>query len=323
MTETVKGLAETAPSLSEPVKGLTKAEFILWKEAYVSRLNEALAQAMKIPEDESSPEVGNLFSAMNHTVKSGGKRLRGLMVLAACEAVGGQEEWALPGALAVEMAHAYSLIHDDLPALDNDDLRRGQPTCHLVYGEAVAILAGDALQALAFETLASASVSGSGDWPERIVRALNILAKAIGPLGMVGGQTMDLAFEGASPSLDQIFNMERKKTGYLMGCCLGLGATLGGATESLAQELESRGRGLGLAFQMIDDQLNVIGDPKLMGKNVGTDAKKAKATAASRISPEQTTNEVLFFINQAIETFRSLNSPKLEWLARYIYGRSS
>ncbi|MDR2302306.1 MAG: polyprenyl synthetase family protein [Deltaproteobacteria bacterium] len=301
----------------------TRAELSKWREGWVKRLNGELSRAMKNPMEGEPPEVGNLLSAMNHTIEGGGKRLRALLVLAAAEAVGGQEDWALPGALAVEMIHAYSLIHDDLPALDNDDLRRGRPTCHLVYGEAVAILAGDALQSLAFETLASADLAKLADGPERLTKALFILAKAIGPLGMVGGQAMDLAFEGQSPSLTQIMTMESKKTGFLMGSCLALGAALGGAKEGTVKAFEESGRLAGLAFQISDDQLNVTGDPKLMGKNVGTDAKKDKASVTTLISQKDATEKVSFLLNQALDGLKPFGSPKLEWLIGSIFGRSS
>ncbi|MDR2386743.1 MAG: polyprenyl synthetase family protein [Deltaproteobacteria bacterium] len=302
---------------------MEQSELAAWREGWVKRLNEELSEAIKKPMADEPPEVGQLLSAMNYTLESGGKRLRALLVLAAAEAVGGQEQWALPGALAVEMIHAYSLIHDDLPALDNDDLRRGRPTCHLVYGEALAILAGDALQALAFETLASALLGDLAEPTSRVSQALLILAKAIGPLGMVGGQAMDLAFEGARPELTQIITMESKKTGFLMGSCLALGATLGGADQKTISAFESSGRLAGLAFQISDDQLNVTGDAQLMGKNVGTDAQKAKASVTTLISQEQASEQVSLYIKRAMSGLRPFNSPKLEWLIGSIFGRSS
>jgi geranylgeranyl pyrophosphate synthase len=302
---------------------MTADELELWRRNWITRLNLELSEAITGPGKNEPPEVVNLLAAMNYTLQSGGKRLRALLAIAAAEAVGGREEWALPGALAIEMIHAYSLIHDDLPALDNDDLRRGQPTCHLAYGEATAILAGDALQSLAFETLAAAPLEGVADAPQRIGLAILILAQAIGPRGMAGGQAMDLAFEAGAPNFDQVLTMEEKKTGALIGASLAVGAALGGADIMTLTKLAEVGRLTGLAFQITDDLLNVSGDPKLMGKNIGTDAQKSKASAAALLSPSEANEKVQSLIDKALPQIKNLGSQKLEWLISSIIGRSN
>ncbi|MDR0620701.1 MAG: polyprenyl synthetase family protein [Deltaproteobacteria bacterium] len=300
---------------------ISEARLLEWRARWITAVNQALSEAFSRQAEGQPPEVANLLTAMNYTVESGGKRLRALLTLAAAEAVGGREELGLPGALAVEMIHAYSLIHDDLPALDNDELRRGKPTCHLAYGEATAILAGDALQSLAFETLAS-GVNGRDEAAQRL-RAINVLSRAIGPVGMVGGQAMDLAFEGASPAKAQVLEMEGKKTGHLIGACLAVGATLGGAEPNTVDKLREIGQLAGLAFQITDDLLNVNGDPKLMGKNVGTDAQKAKATITAVLSQAEATDMVKSLVGQALPHIYGIGSEKLAWLIGSIVGRTS
>lgn len=307
---------------------MSEGQLQRWRNGWVRRLNLALARAISASaisgKDKKEPsEVTNLLSAMNYTIESGGKRLRALFALAASGAVGGQERWALPAALAIEMIHAYSLIHDDLPALDNDDLRRGRPTCHLAYGEATAILAGDALQSLAFEILASSAISGLDNAHERICQATLILARSIGPLGMAGGQAMDLAFEGSTPALDQVMIMEEKKSGYLIGASLAIGATMGGADRKTVARLESSGRQAGLAFQIMDDLLNLTGDPIKMGKNVGTDTQMAKASVPAVIGQADALSQAEALIDNALAKINNLGSKKLEWLLSSTINRSS
>jgi geranylgeranyl pyrophosphate synthase len=295
---------------------------LAWRDRWVAKINEGLSRAITQGPGTVPGPVARLTQAMNYTIESGGKRLRALLALAAAGAVGGRESWALPGALAVEMIHAYSLIHDDLPALDDDDLRRGKPSCHLAFGEAAAILAGDALQSMAFQTLASAPLK-VGRASERIRGAMVILSQATGLLGMVGGQQMDLEFEGGSPALSEILDMEERKTGYLIGACLAIGATLGGATPETVAKFQDVGRLVGLAFQITDDLLNVTGNPELMGKNVGTDAKKSKASVAAALSHDKANEMANALIGEALPKIESFGSDKLEWLIRSVIGRSS
>jgi geranylgeranyl diphosphate synthase type II len=229
------------------------------------------------------PEAGlpaGLLDAMSYSLLAPGKRLRPILVLLACEACGGAEEDAWPAACAVEMIHAYSLIHDDLPAMDDDDLRRGQPTCHKKFGEALAILAGDALQTLAFQVLAE------GYPPVAASACCLALARAGGAAGMVGGQVDDLAWErsGGERTLEGLEDLHGRKTGALFraALCMGVHAAHAGRTEPPALELLERfdrfGRCLGLAFQITDDLLDVEGHADQTGKRVGKDAARGKLT---------------------------------------------
>ncbi|GAB4371406.1 MAG: polyprenyl synthetase family protein [Acidobacteriota bacterium] len=223
-----------------------------------------------IPPDEG---VVALRRAMRHSLLAGGKRVRPLFVLAACETAGGDASEALAAALAVEMIHTYSLIHDDLPAMDDDELRRGRPTCHVVHGEALAILAGDALHTLAFETLAEAPLP-----PARIRMLVSLLAHAAGMDGMAGGQALDLAFENTDADETTVARIHQLKTGALIACCFEMGAVAAGAGRSAAHALGEIGRRVGLAFQIQDDVLDVTSDAQTLGKTAGKDREANKAT---------------------------------------------
>jgi geranylgeranyl diphosphate synthase type II len=246
-----------------------------------ARLEAALRPEPGLPE--------SLREAMRYSLLAPGKRLRPVLTAMACEACGGGDPW--PAAAAVEMIHAYSLIHDDLPAMDDDDLRRGRPTCHKVYSEALAILAGDALQALAFQTLAD------GYPPATAAACCRELARAVGAAGMVGGQADDLAWERAAtdaPGRD-LAGLERvhaRKTGALIRACLRLGAVASHAPSAdvppdLLRRLDEYGRCLGLAFQIIDDLLDVEGDAGQTGKRVGKDAARGKLTYPGILGVEE------------------------------------
>lgn len=261
--------------------------FAVWENLHLNLVEVALAKTLKPLSEKQPPEVVRLVEALAYSLLGGGKRLRPLLALAAAEAVGGCSRAALPGALAVEMVHAYSLVHDDLPAMDDDDLRRGRPTCHKVYGEATAILVGDALLTLAFETLAkyctktkSKAKAKGRRASERAAQATVVLARAAGALGMVGGQALDLAFEGRVEEIDEpmFMDMAGRKTGALISVALVLGGIFGGAVVPVQKRLHTLGIYLGLAFQIQDDLLNLQGNPAQLGKAVGSDEKRGKAT---------------------------------------------
>lgn len=231
----------------------------------------------------SLPDVGDcparLREAMEYSLMAGGKRLRPVLTLLACEACGGTPDDAMPAACALEMVHTYSLIHDDLPAMDDDDLRRGRPTNHRQFGEALAILAGDALLTRAFEIVAN------GVRPSDVAAACCAdLAAAAGAAGMVGGQVADLQAEAIRSSGDQkcdgerLAGIHRLKTGALIACAVSMGARVAGVNESLRKSLANYGQNIGLAFQITDDLLDIAGDRDRMGKGVGKDADRGKLT---------------------------------------------
>ncbi len=222
-----------------------------------------------------------VHKAMRYSVFAGGKRLRPILCLAAAEAAGGDPRRVLLTACALEIIHTYSLVHDDLPAMDDDDLRRGRPTNHRVFGEGIAILAGDGLLSFGFELMArNAAVKGVR--PDRVVRAIETVARAVGSRGMVGGQAVDLESEGSAVSLNGrsprvLEFIHRRKTGALITASLSAGAILIGASDARLAALELYGENIGLAFQITDDVLDVVGDKALLGKR-GSDAANAKLT---------------------------------------------
>ena len=240
-------------------------------EEYRACVENALGPAL-----ESLGDIpGELLEAMEYSLKAGGKRLRPVMLLAACEMAGGSAETALPFACALEMIHTYSLIHDDLPAMDNDDLRRGKPTNHKVYGEALAILAGDGLLNAAAELMARAALR-MGDL--RGIRAMEAVMRHAGVTGMIAGQTRDVLSEGKPPREDLVAYIHSHKTADLLQAPVEAGLALAGADEKQIAAGQAYGLHLGLAFQMTDDLLDVTGDAALLGKNTGMDAGLDKMT---------------------------------------------
>ena len=235
-------------------------------------VNEALERLLP-PAGTGS---GSLHEAIRYAVLGGGKRLRPTLVLAACEAVGGDRNQALPVGCALELIHAYSLVHDDLPAMDDDDLRRGRPKVHKAFGEAMRILAGDALLTLAFEVLASYGLSG-GVAPGVMLRVIGEVAWGAGSQGMVGGQVEDLEAEGRSDgTVEQLEHIHRLKTGALFRAAVRAGALIGGADDAELEAFDDYVRHFGLAFQIADDVLDVTGDATAMGKATGADARLGK-----------------------------------------------
>ena len=226
----------------------------------------------------------SLREAMRYSLLAGGKRLRPILCLAACELAGGEASLAMPTAVALEMIHTMSLIHDDLPAMDNDDLRRGRPTNHKVYGEANAILAGDALLTRAFEMVALRS---PGVPAERLLAVVGELSLASGAPGLVGGQVVDLESEGKQVDLDTLEYIHLHKTGALLRACVLSGALIAGAAAPLLEALRVYARGIGLAFQIIDDILDVTASSEVLGKTAGKDLTADKTTYPKLLGLEE------------------------------------
>lgn len=214
-----------------------------------------------------------LLDAMTYSLMAGGKRLRPVLLLSFCEAVGGDMERVIPAACAVEMVHTYSLIHDDLPCMDDDDYRRGRLTCHKVYGEDLATLAGDALLTSAFETLSSMEEA-----PDRLLRCVSILSRGAGEHGMVAGQLLDLAGEKTTLTEQQLRQVHLHKTGDLIRAACQMGVVLGGGTEAQVKQAGEFATALGMAFQIRDDMLDEIGSQEELGKPVGSDESNGKST---------------------------------------------
>jgi geranylgeranyl diphosphate synthase type II len=258
-----------------------------------------------------------LQAAIRHSLLAPGKRLRPLLVLAAAEACGSAYDVALPAACAVEMVHTYSLIHDDLPAMDDDDLRRGRPSCHAAFDEATAILAGDALLARAFEVLAT-------DLPAPLAaRCCAELARAAGATQMVGGQADDLAAEQAAGSLDQLEGIHRRKTGAMLKVSLRLGALTAHADHEQIDQLTAYGAGLGLAFQIVDDLLDLTGDVADIGKKTGQDTHHGKLTFPSLLGVEESRRRATALIDQAVAQIAPWGprAGTLIGLARFVLER--
>lgn len=228
-----------------------------------------------------APAHAALYESMRYSLLAGGKRIRPVLTLAFCRAVGGEEASALPLAAAIEMVHTYSLIHDDLPSMDNDDLRRGRPTNHVVFGESMAILAGDALQSAAFASILSAELS-----PQQRVDAALTLARAAGEDGMVAGQVLDLEGERRELQEAEIAEMNALKTGCLLEAACVMGVIAGGGTMEQRQAAKEFAAALGLAFQVRDDVLDVTSTSEEMGKTVGKDLRANKSTYVSRLGLE-------------------------------------
>ena len=243
-----------------------------------------------------------LREAMAYSLEAGGKRLRPVLLLAACELKGGDAEKALPFACALEMIHTYSLIHDDLPAMDNDDLRRGRPTNHKVFGESVAILAGDGLLNAAMELMLEEAVR-TGE--SGAVRAAEAIARRAGITGMIGGQTMDVTQEGTEPTLEKVGFIHAHKTADLIIAPMEAGLRLAGAPDEETEMGIRYGYHLGMAFQMVDDLLDVIGDTAVLGKNTGMDAAMGKLTQIACVGVEQTRRDAAAHIERACRAIES------------------
>lgn len=261
----------------------------------------------------------HLAEAIRYALLAPGKRIRPQLVLMATEACGGRISAAIPAACAVEMVHAYSLVHDDLPAMDDDDLRRGQLTCHKKFGEDVAVLVGDALLARAFEIMASDIKPG-----ERAAACCGVLGKAAGATALVGGQAADLSAELSAGNVEQIEFIHSRKTGALFLASLQLGGIVAGADEESMNALATYGRQLGLAFQITDDLLDVAGDQAAVGKRLGKDEDRGKATFPGLLGVEESRSRAATAIEQAcaaIDPF-GIQADQLRGLAIYVLHRN-
>lgn len=283
-------------------------------------LRPDVERALAAATEFSADCPARLADAIRYALLAPGKRLRPGLVLMAAEASGGSTEAAMPAAVAVEMIHAYSLIHDDLPAMDDDDRRRGRPTVHIRFDEATAILAGDALQAEAFRHLATRISE-----PRTAAQAVAVLAAAAGASALVGGQAEDLAAEsGGEQTLERLEGIHRRKTGALIAASVDLGAVLGGASESTRDALRNYARDLGLAFQVVDDLLDFTADEAAMGKRVGKDADRGKLTYPGLLGVEGARQKA----QQLIESARSeaallgARAWRLQGLAHYVLERT-
>jgi geranylgeranyl diphosphate synthase type II len=287
---------------------------------YVDLVNEHLD---KYVVEKKLPEK-SIYTSMRYSLLAGGKRLRPILSLAVCDMLGGRIEEVLPFACAVEMIHTYSLIHDDLPAMDNDDYRRGRLTNHKVYGESLAILAGDGLLNMAFEVLFE-SILKSKENQELKIRAAAVIAKAAGIEGMIAGQVIDLESENKKISADVLDRMHRHKTGALIKAPVVSAAVLCGADEDSIKKLECFAQNLGLAFQIKDDILDVEGSSEKLGKKVGSDTQKEKSTYVSLYGLEKSKKMLNEITEKAVMSLKYFGEKAvfLENLAKYLVNRDN
>lgn len=284
---------------------------------YNQLVEDALTEYMNQIDDDYQV----LLESMHYSLSAPGKRIRPFLTLLACECAGSVRNLAVPYACAAEMVHTYSLIHDDLPCMDNDDLRRGKPTNHKVYGEDIALLAGDGLLTYAFEIIADAPVSKL--YPRRCRSAISAFAKTIGKDGMIGGQVIDLLSEKQGSNPEKLTRMHLLKTSALIRGALKLGAIAGGADAALLHQLDTFGENLGLAFQIKDDILDVTGNAEKLGKNVHSDENCNKTTFVTLMGIEQCEELTEKYTAAAIDSLKGLSKPGkiLEQLSVWLLQR--
>jgi len=284
-----------------------------------TRVDEYLMEIIDSVDNSS----GALRRAMEYSIFAGGKRLRPVLAIAACEAVGGTLEQILPAACALELIHTYSLIHDDLPAMDDDDYRRGVLTNHKVFGEATAILTGDALLTKAFEVLTDTNRFASP--PSSLLWVSSEIARAAGDAGMVGGQMIDMESEHRDVDIDMLTALHRKKTGALITVSVRTGAILGGGDETQVECLSEYGGCVGLAFQISDDILDVVGDQEKLGKRTGMDEARGKTTYISLLGLEESKKRSEALIDQATGALSSFDdrAQALRAIGRYVIERQA
>jgi geranylgeranyl diphosphate synthase type II len=290
-------------------------------KTYLSRKREIVDEALERCFPKSMESQSTLHKAVRYSLFAGGKRIRPILSIAAFETVGAKGEGILPFACGLEMIHTYSLIHDDLPAIDNDDYRRGRLTCHKVFGEAIAVLAGDGLLTEAFQLMTHpASLSGSDGL---ILELVNEVARAAGLGGMVIGQVVDIESEGKEIDLPTLEYLHTHKTGKMILAAIRVGAKLGGAKGDTLQALTAYGERIGLAFQIADDILNVEGNPDVLGKNTGTDATRRKATYPGVLGLQESKCRGAELVEGAVEALSRFGpeADPLRGIARFIVAR--
>jgi len=290
---------------------------------YLKTQREGIDAALQRYIDRKCPSR-HLHEPVQYALMAGGKRLRPVLCLAAADAVGGRMADAMPAACALEMIHTYSLIHDDLPAMDDDDLRRGQATCHIRFDEASAILCGDTLLNLAFEVLGEAGLAAPAEHARVWLKVIDAIGHAAGCNGMIEGQARDIANEGIPLGREDLQAMHELKTGALIRASVRSGSIIGRAAEDQVQRLDTYAKNIGLAFQVVDDMLNITGDPEKMGKAVGTDARRQKNTYPALMGLEASRRFAVDLIDsalQALSIFDTKADPLRE-IARYILARN-
>lgn len=279
---------------------------MIFSESLNQKVKEVETVLLKyLPKEEGPQKV--VLEAMNYSVNAGGKRLRPMLMKEAFSLCGGEGKIVEPFMAALEMIHTYSLVHDDLPAMDNDEYRRGRKTTHVVYGETMAILAGDALLNYAFETACNAFTMKPGS--VEVETAMKVLASKAGIFGMIGGQTADILAEGSQAEVDisQLLFIHENKTAALIQSALTIGAILAGACEEEIQKLETVGYNVGIAFQIQDDILDVIGTKEELGKPIGSDEKNNKTTYVTLMGLEKSEAEVARLSKEAIDILASFD----------------
>ncbi|RJP58440.1 MAG: polyprenyl synthetase family protein [Deltaproteobacteria bacterium] len=292
--------------------------------SYLQEKKRLVDHALERYVPSSDGHASTIYKAMRYSLFAGGKRLRPILTIASSEAVGGYTDSVLPFACAIELIHTYSLIHDDLPAMDDDDYRRGNLTNHKVYGEAAAILAGDALLTEAFRLMTDSNTISGVD-PNTVLNVINDIADAAGASGMVGGQMVDIELEGKQVDIYDVEYIHTHKTGALIASSVRIGARLGGGTKEEVGLLSMYGSAIGLAFQTVDDILNVEGDEALLGKSVGSDANKKKATYPAVLGLDDSKETADELIDKAIGYLRQFDdkAEPLRMIARYIGKRKA
>ena len=272
-----------------------------------------------MPKEEGYQET--IMKAMNYSLSAGGKRLRPILTLESCKAVGGDIKDAIPFAMAIEMIHTYSLIHDDLPALDNDDLRRGKPTNHKVFGEAMATLAGDSLLNYAYEIMLSSSINKEN--PNKYLKAIYEIAKHAGIYGMIGGQVVDVESENKIIDKDKLDFIHLNKTAAMIVGCMRAGAIIGDASEDDLEKITKYAENIGLSFQIVDDILDIIGDEEKLGKPIGSDIENHKSTYPSLLGLDKSRQIARELREEGKSSIKDLPSERefLNQLGDYIISR--